>query len=68
MKKILCLILISFLFGGCGQEDEKQSKNMPKISIEHEDALMSPKEGLEKAVSLLKKTIIYEQPGQMWWA
>ncbi len=38
------------------------------ISIEHEDALMSPKEGLEKAVSLLKKTIIYEQPGQMWWA
>ncbi len=38
------------------------------ISIEHEDALMSPKEGLEKAVALLKKTIIYEQPGQMWWA
>jgi len=38
------------------------------VSIEHEDALMSPKEGLEKAVSLLKKSIIYEQPGQMWWA
>ena len=38
------------------------------ISIEHEDALMSPKEGLEKAVAFLKKTIIYEQPGQMWWA
>lgn len=38
------------------------------ISIEHEDALMSPKEGLEKAVALLKKTIIYEQAGQMWWA
>lgn len=38
------------------------------ISIEHEDALMSPKEGLEKAVALLKKTIIFEQPGQMWWA
>lgn len=38
------------------------------ISIEHEDALMSPKEGLEKAVALLKRAIIYEQPGQMWWA
>ena len=38
------------------------------ISIEHEDALMSPKEGLEKAISLLKDTIIYETPGQMWWA
>ena len=38
------------------------------ISIEHEDGLMSPKEGLEKAISLLKETIIYETPGQMWWA
>ena len=38
------------------------------ISIEHEDALMSPKEGLEKAVSLLKDCIIYEKPGEMWWA
>ena len=38
------------------------------ISIEHEDALMSPKEGLEKAIALLKDAIIYEQPGQMWWA
>lgn len=38
------------------------------ISIEHEDALMSPKEGLEKAISLLKDAIIYETPGQMWWA
>ena len=38
------------------------------ISIEHEDALMSPKEGLEKAIALLKNSIIYEQPGQMWWA
>ena len=38
------------------------------ISIEHEDGLMSPKEGLEKAISLLKDTIIYEAPGQMWWA
>ena len=38
------------------------------ISIEHEDALMSSKEGLEKAVTFLKETIIYEQPADMWWA
>ncbi len=38
------------------------------ISIEHEDGLMSPKEGLEKAVALLKNTLIYEQPNAMWWA
>lgn len=38
------------------------------ISIEHEDGLMSPKEGLEKAVSFLKDTIIYENAGAMWWA
>ena len=38
------------------------------ISIEHEDGLMSPKEGLEKAVSFLKEIIIKEKPGEMWWA
>ena len=38
------------------------------ISIEHEDALMSPKEGLEKAVTLLKEVIITETAGEMWWA
>ena len=38
------------------------------ISIEHEDGLMSPKEGLEKAISFLKETIIYEKAGEMWWA
>lgn len=38
------------------------------ISIEHEDSLMSPKEGLEKAISLLKGSIIYEKAGEMWWA
>jgi len=37
------------------------------ISIEHEDGLMSPKEGLEKAITLLKNVLIYETPGQMWW-
>lgn len=38
------------------------------ISIEHEDGLMSPKEGLEKAISFLKNSIIYENPAEMWWA
>ena len=38
------------------------------ISIEHEDGLMSPKEGLEKAISFLKEIIIYENAGKMWWA
>ena len=37
------------------------------ISIEHEDSLMSPKEGLEKAIAFLKNVLIYETPGQMWW-
>ena len=37
------------------------------ISIEHEDALMSPKEGLEKAVAFLKETLIYESAGDAWW-
>lgn len=37
------------------------------ISIEHEDSLMSPKEGLEKAIKFLQDVIIYEQPGEMWW-
>ena len=38
------------------------------ISIEHEDALMSSKEGLEKAIEFLKEVLIYESPGEMWWA
>lgn len=38
------------------------------VSIEHEDGLMSPKEGLEKAVKFLKNTLIYESAGEMWWA
>lgn len=37
------------------------------VSIEHEDGLMSPKEGLEKAIKLLKEAIIYESAGEMWW-
>ena len=38
------------------------------ISIEHEDAMMSPKEGLEKAVDFMKGIIRREQPSEMWWA
>ena len=38
------------------------------ISIEHEDGLMSPKEGLEKAVKLVQECIIREGNTNMWWA
>ena len=38
------------------------------ISIEHEDGLMSVREGLEKAVTFLQELIIQEKPGAMWWA
>ena len=38
------------------------------ISIEHEDALMSPTEGLEKAVAFLKEVLIYEPAGEAYWA
>ena len=37
------------------------------ISIEHEDSILSQKEGLERAVSMLKRCMIGEQPGAMWW-
>lgn len=35
MNKILCLFIISLFFGGCGQDENKQNKNLPKISVEH---------------------------------
>lgn len=38
------------------------------ISIEHEDCLMSGKEGLEKAIEFLKEILIVEQPGEAYWA
>jgi len=38
------------------------------LSIEHEDSLMSSREGLEKAVSFLKDVMLKEAPGKMWWA
>ena len=37
------------------------------ISIEHEDGLMSPTEGLEKAITFLKDVLIYESATDMWW-
>jgi sugar phosphate isomerase/epimerase len=38
------------------------------ISIEHEDSLMSSWEGLTKAVSFLKQSVIFEKPTAMTWA
>lgn len=38
------------------------------ISIEHEDSLMSSKEGLLKAVECLKDVLIFEDKGEMFWA
>jgi sugar phosphate isomerase/epimerase len=38
------------------------------LSIEHEDSLMSPNEGLVKAISFLKDVIVKDMPGQMHWA
>jgi len=38
------------------------------ISIEHEDSLMTPKEGLEKAVKYLKDVMIFDSgKTEMWW-
>ncbi len=38
------------------------------LSIEHEDSLMSPNEGLEKAMSFLKQVVISQPPGEAYWA
>jgi len=37
------------------------------LSIEHEDSLMSAKEGLSKAVALLKEAMMTTKPGAAWW-
>ena len=37
------------------------------LSIEHEDSLMSPEEGLSKAASFLNAIVIKEKPGAAWW-
>lgn len=38
------------------------------ISIEHEDSIMSQNEGLTKAVDMLKRCVMTEDPCTMWWA
>jgi sugar phosphate isomerase/epimerase len=37
------------------------------LSIEHEDTLMSPDEGLTKAANFLNEIVIREQPAAPWW-
>jgi sugar phosphate isomerase/epimerase len=37
------------------------------LSIEHEDTLMSPDEGLTKAASFLNSIVIRDQPTAPWW-
>jgi sugar phosphate isomerase/epimerase len=37
------------------------------LSIEHEDSLLSPEEGLRKAARLLNEIVIKEQPSAAWW-
>ena len=38
------------------------------LSIEHEDGLVSVDEGLAKAVDVLQRVLLRDQPGEMWWA
>jgi sugar phosphate isomerase/epimerase len=38
------------------------------LSIEHEDSLLSPAEGLSKAANLLNSIVIREQPAAAWWS
>ena len=37
------------------------------LSIEHEDSLLSPEEGLTKAATFLNSIVIREQPAAAWW-
>src|ERR1700688_3597418 len=37
------------------------------LSIEHEDSLLSPEEGLTKAATFLNNIVIRERPGAAWW-
>ena len=37
------------------------------LSIEHEDSLMTPDEGLRKAAEFLHEVVIREKPGTAWW-
>ena len=37
------------------------------LSIEHEDTLMSPDEGLSKAAEFLNAIVINDPPTAPWW-
>ena len=37
------------------------------LSVEHEDSLLSPEEGLTKAANFLNRIVIREQPSAAWW-
>jgi len=37
------------------------------LSIEHEDSLMSPEEGLTKAAAFLNGIVMKEPPAAAWW-
>ncbi|KLU60605.1 xylose isomerase-like TIM barrel [Peptococcaceae bacterium CEB3] len=37
------------------------------LSIEHEDAMMSPLEGFRRSVELLKRCVVREPAGSAWW-
>lgn len=37
------------------------------LSIEHEDSLLSPEEGLTKAARFLQEIVIQEKPAAAWW-
>jgi sugar phosphate isomerase/epimerase len=38
------------------------------LSIEHEDSLLSPQEGLTKAANFLHSIVIREKPAATWWS
>lgn len=38
------------------------------LSIEHEDGLMSPEEGLAKSAAFLNEIVMKDKPGEAWWA
>jgi sugar phosphate isomerase/epimerase len=37
------------------------------LSIEHEDSLLSPEEGLSRAAQFLNEIVLKEKPGAAWW-
>ena len=60
---------------GYGTDNWRKIISAPKIvgyddsiSIEHEDGLMQPLEGLEKAISYIQPMLIVGGKAKMWWA